>query len=256
MIAEIVEALKLPEKARVEQRVPKKTLTDHGAATAADKRSIQDGIEELVWVAALKPANIGVPDFRDDTREYLEIAVLTLALRPEAKAARLFELVHRAIPYPVFLVSSCENVTTISLAHKRFSEGQRDKYVLEETATVELSRAAEATPRDRLLESLAIASVAAANLFELYQGWFHRLAAFQAAAITGSFALPATPECAISVKENLASHAKLTREIQALRSQAAKEKQLARRVEMNVTIKRLESELANLATSLEGQGAL
>jgi hypothetical protein len=250
VIAEIVEALKLPEKAKVEQRVPKKTLTEHGAATGADKRSIQDGIEEVIWVAALKPANIGVPDFRDEMREYLEIAVLTIALRPEAKAARLLELVHRSIPYPVFLVSSFQDVTTISLAHKRFSEGQRDKYVLEETGAADLGSDAATNSCSRLLESLAIANVSAANLFELYQGWFYRLSAFQAAAITGSFALPATSECAISVKENLASYAKLTREIQALRSQAAKEKQLARRVEINLSIKRLEGALQELNKSL------
>ena len=50
----------LPD-ARVDQRVPKKLLLEHGAPTAADKRQINDGIEELLWVAALKPTTIGVP---------------------------------------------------------------------------------------------------------------------------------------------------------------------------------------------------
>ena len=86
--------------------MPKKLLVEQGAPTAADKRQIQDGIEEMIWVAALKPTNIGVPAFRDDVREYLEIAVLTVALRPAAKPTRLIELIHRAIPYPLVLVTS------------------------------------------------------------------------------------------------------------------------------------------------------
>ena len=83
--APVIDALGIPPNALVEQRVPKKLLLEHGAPTAADKRQIQDGIEEIVWVAALKPTNIGVPAFEDAVRQYLEIAVLTVELRPAAK---------------------------------------------------------------------------------------------------------------------------------------------------------------------------
>jgi hypothetical protein len=61
----------------VNQRVPKKLLLENGAPTAADKRLINEGIEELLWLAALKPTTIGVPEYRDEVREYLEIASCT-----------------------------------------------------------------------------------------------------------------------------------------------------------------------------------
>jgi hypothetical protein len=98
---QLIAALNLPPDTRVDQRIPKKLLLEQGAPTAADKRLIQDGIEEMNWLSALKPATIGVPEFRDDVREYLEIAVLTVSFRAAAKTARLVELIHRAIPYPV-----------------------------------------------------------------------------------------------------------------------------------------------------------
>src|ERR1700722_11889646 len=103
--APLIIALAVPSDAVVEQRVPKKLLLEQGAPTAADKRQIQDGIEEITWVAALKPTNIGVPAYRDTVREYLEVAVLTVALRSTAKPPRLIELIHRAIPYPLVLVT-------------------------------------------------------------------------------------------------------------------------------------------------------
>ena len=81
---DVVAALALPQDTRVNRRVPKKLLNENGAPTPTDKNHINDGIEDLVWVAALKASNVGVPPFRDETREYLEIAVLTLALRPGA----------------------------------------------------------------------------------------------------------------------------------------------------------------------------
>jgi hypothetical protein len=73
--APVIEALALPTHARVDQRVPKKLLLEQGAPTAVDKRQIQEGIDELFWIAALKPNLIGAPAFRDEVREYLEIAV-------------------------------------------------------------------------------------------------------------------------------------------------------------------------------------
>ena len=92
--AALINALALPPDARVDQRVPKKLLLEQGAPTAADKRQLQDGIEEMSWVAALKPNNIGVPVFRDDVREYLEIAVLTA----DAPRRRQADPPHRTDP--------------------------------------------------------------------------------------------------------------------------------------------------------------
>ena len=54
-IAAIVAALDLPPRARVDTRVPKKMLVEQGAPTTADKRAIQDGVDEIHWLAALKP---------------------------------------------------------------------------------------------------------------------------------------------------------------------------------------------------------
>ena len=125
--APVINALAIPPQARVDQRVPKKLLLEQGAPTAADKRQIQDGIEEMTWVAALKPTNIAVPAFRDEAREYLEIAVLTATLRSAAKPTRLIELIHRAIPYPLVLVAAHGDTVSLSLAHKRWSQGETGK---------------------------------------------------------------------------------------------------------------------------------
>ena len=133
--ADVIAAINLPPESRVDQRVPKKLLVENGAPTAADKRQINEGIEELMWVAALKPTTIGVPEYRDAVREYLEIAVLLLTLRSAAKAGRLAELIHRAIPYPVVLVTLQSETVTLSFAHKRWSQGETGKMVLDDAVT-------------------------------------------------------------------------------------------------------------------------
>jgi hypothetical protein len=129
--AALVAALDLPAGARVDQRVPKRLLVEHGAPTAADRRRMNEGIDDVQWLAALKPSTVGVPAFRDSTREYLEIAVLSVTLRAAARWDRLAELVHRAVPYPLILVAALGDGLELSLAHKRSSQAVTDAIVLD-----------------------------------------------------------------------------------------------------------------------------
>ena len=239
--APVINALALPPDARVHKRVPKKLLTEQGAPTAADKRQIQDGIEELLWVAALKPTNIAVPAFRDEVREYLEIAVLSATLHAGAKPTRLIELIHRAIPYPLVLVAAHGDTVTLSLAHKRWSQGETGKVVIEDVHRTAPFRPDAPTA---FLASLAVSSLPNRDLFALYQGWLDRVAALEAAQITGTFAPPDSPDRASALRKGLDTYARLQRDLAVLRAQAEKEKQLNRRVELNLEIKRLEAKLA------------
>jgi len=251
IFAPVIDALALPPDARVDQRVPKKLLLDQGIPTAADKRQIQDGIEEIHWIAALKPTNIGVPEYRDEVREYLEIAVLTVSFRQAAKPARLIELIHRAIPYPVVLLSGQSETVSLSLAHKRWSQGEAGKVVIENVCrTSSLNMETLEAQEAQFLSSLALSILPAADLFVLYQAWIDRLAGLEVASITGSFTPPTSAEHSTTLRDGLANHARLQYELTTLRNQAAKEKQLNRRVELNITIKRLEVELAELKTTL------
>ena len=241
----VIEALGLPTDARVDQRVTKKLLTEHGAPTAADKRQIQDGIEELLWVAALKPINIAVAAFRDDVREYLEIAVLTATLRAGAKPTRLIELIHRAIPYPVVLWTAQGGTVNLSLAHKRWSQGEAGEVVIEDVRRTTLFHPNSLTAEESLfLGSLAVSGLPNRDLFALYQGWLDRVTALDTAQITGTFSLPDSDGRAQALRESLDVRARLQRELAALRAQAEKEKQLNRRVELNLEIKRLEAKVA------------
>src|SRR3546814_20618562 len=74
-------------------------------------------------------ATIGVPAFADEERDYLEIAVIGCAFRAGAKGTRLIELIHRAIPYPVFLITSDEGGLTLSAAHKRKAQNEAGRVV-------------------------------------------------------------------------------------------------------------------------------
>lgn len=243
--AAIIAALELPAQALVEQRVPKKLLVENGAPTAADRRAINDGIEALWWVAALKPTTVGVPDYRDEAREYLEIAVLRLELRDRAKSGRLVELIHRAIPYPLLLIAEEGGGTSLSLAHKRWSQGEADKTVLDgELIAVDWDDSlGDALQRD-FCQHLALGRQPRSSLYALYQGWMDTALALAAGQVTGVFTLPASPVQAAARRHALDEYARLAVEIARLRAVAAKTKQMARQVELNLEIRRLQTALS------------
>jgi len=236
----LLEALALPASCLVDQRVPKKLLLENGAPTTADKRLISDGIEELIWLAALKPTTIGVPAYCDDVREYLEISVLRLTLRVATRAARL-ELVHRAIPYPLLLLTE-QDEPGLSAAHKRWSQGESGKTVLDGEVIVagwNIERDSQRWPAFR--DALALGRQPRTTLHALYQGWIDTMLALQAARMTGAFAVAADATHAALRRDGLQECARLEAEINRLRATAAKEKQMSRRVELNLELKRVEA---------------
>ncbi len=245
----VIAALCLPVAARVDQRVPKKLLVENGAPTAVDKRQINDGIEELFWLAALKPATMGVPAYRDEIREYLEIAVLSLTLRPGAKAPRLTELIHRAIPYPIFLIQSQPSRLTLSLAHLRWSQGQSGQTVLD-GSLITVAVDAETPATNAFLASLNVASQPRQQLHAFYQGWVEQFEAYAAARLTGRFAPAADAAAAERRRSALAEYERLNREIATLRARAVKESQINRRVELNLQVKQLEFRLAEVSSHI------
>lgn len=247
-VADVVAALALPSAAMVNQRVAKQMLADNAAATAADKRIILDCIDEIQWLAALKPSNIGVPEFRDDTRTYLELAVLSLSVRGSAKTARLVELVHRAIPYPVLLIVHAEDSLALSLAHIRQAHNEADKTVLDGESVL------ATIPADGIgqsfLQVMALTYQPRSNLFELYQGWIDTVMALKAAQVTGKFIPSASREHAAARHLALQQCRELDVRIANLRSAARKEKQLPRQIAMNLEIQTLTAQRAQSTLSL------
>jgi hypothetical protein len=242
--ADLLAALELPAGTRVDQRVPKKLLLENGAPTAADKRAINDGIEEIRWLAAIKPAIAGVPVYRDAVREYLEIAVVQAHWREGAKVARLTELIHRAIPYPVALVAEQDGAASISLANKRWAHNEAGKTVLDDD--VESTRLADTEPNvvEAFLRALPLAQQPRGSMWTLYGGWESCLAALQAAKLTGRFVLLDTDERKAARRAALRRVLELRERIAQLRRTAVAASQLARQVELNIQIQKLQTQLA------------
>ncbi len=250
----ILAALALPAGALLALRVPKKLLAEQGAPTSADKRAIQDGIDELHWLATLKPNTIAVPVATEPGQDFAEIAVVAAQLRPTARVARLTELIHRAIPYPVLLLTQGgqnDMKSVLSVAPKRPALNEGGELVLERIVTTPPFDSLLPTSIEQsFLNSLTLALLPARNLSALYAGWLARIEALQAALLSGRYTVPNDPATIDQRRAALGAHAHLAQEITGLRARAKRERQLNRLVELNMQIQRLESQLTSQIKTL------
>lgn len=251
---DLIQALGLPDTTLLNQRIPKKMLAEQAAATPADRRQIQDGVDDITWVAALKPHLIGVPAYEDAQRTYLELAIVALKLKAGHKPGRMVELLHRAIPYPLLLLTSSDQGLALSLSHLRHSQMEADKTVLDgELLSVNVSDTEPSAPViNAFTAALALSRQPQASLHALYQGWFDTVDALAIAQHTGCFQPSLTRELAAQRHAALQQCRELEAQLQRLRVQAQKERQLARQVALNQELRAGQAQLQALKQQLQG----
>jgi hypothetical protein len=245
--ADLLTALALPNTCRVDRRLAKTMLADHGATRANDRKALLDGVESAHWLASLKPTTVAIPEHRSESRHYVESVVLHVALRPEAKAQRLVHLLHAALPHPALLLTSGAG-TSLSLCHKRLAQNRLTQAGA--TARVVDGPLAEVRwPTEQTTEPYAAEFAAAlglgprhpqelppTDLAALYQRWIEAVQALQAARRTARFALAATAEQAERRRMALAECDRLEAEMARIRAAAGRERQMVRLAALNHTL--------------------
>ena len=99
-------------------------------------------------------------------------------------------------------------------------------------------------PERAFLGSLALKSQPSRDLSAVYNGWLARIEALAAARLSGAYAASDDGQTIERRRAALEAYGALARDIAGLRAKAAREKQLNRRVDLNIEIQRLEQALA------------
>ena len=179
-------------------------------------------------------------EYRDAAREYLEIAVLKLTFRSNARPGRLTELVHRAVPYPVLLIAWQGDIPAISLAHKRWSKDEAGKTVVEgDIVSARLGDGGINKLTTTFYDALAMNQQPTSTLYALYQGWIDTVQALRASRVTGNFLMPTSDLEAKDRAAALGEYARLESRIAKLSALARTEKQISRQVDINLELNRL-----------------
>ena len=251
MTMRLFQRLGFPEASHLGKRVFKKLFVENGMLTATDRKSLQNDVDGVTWQYTLKPSTIPIKAYADAEREYLEVAVLEVAMRTRKSCARLAEVVHRAIPYPLLIIFSFEHECCLSLAPKRFSQAEREGIVAEEFFTTDWIDLESPTAIDRaFLDSLTVGGLPHTHFLAFYSAWVDRFIAYDCALLSGAFQVASKTVDPTQRRERLAACHALELEIAEFRAALKKETQFNRQVELNTKIKNTETRLRTLAATL------
>lgn len=256
-----------PESAYLHKRIAKKMFLDNASLVTSDKKLFQENVKNVYWEYTLKPSTCQILPYRDNEREYLEVAILQAEMNSQKGHRRIAEIIHRIIPYPLMIGFFFDHETheghekedrenlrdfsafnrfALSIAPKRFSQAEHGAFVAERFYTTGWMSSESLNDR----EAAFVASLAWSNMLmqtygTLYNAWTDRFTGYECSILSGTF----TIERAGNRLERLTRCREIESRISDLRGQL-KKAAFNRQVELNTQIKKFEQELKQLAGSL------
>ncbi|EGG93029.1 hypothetical protein IMCC1989_1850 [gamma proteobacterium IMCC1989] len=262
---DFLDLLAVPKACEINKPIFKKMFLDASDGKkaifdVADKKALKGDIDKIRWLYTLKPNTINIAPYKDQEREYPEIAILHIELAQSERLKRIAHFINRAIPYPLVMLFTCEASSAqnlaLVLADKRINQADKEKWVIENSIhTRWITLTSVSSAEYEFFESLKISKLPFTNFFALYQALIERVVAVKCAEHSGIFSI----EKAAASSQKTSSTARLDklRELErlgALRSEISnklkKEKQMGKQVELNTQIKQINDEIANIQGSL------
>lgn len=129
---QLCDLLQIPNKARLLQKMSKKTFYDYAELNRKEKKAFIDEIENVHILAQLRPPYPPVPPVQNDMYNISDILVLMVRLKQRGRETAVAEIIHEAIPYPLFIIMEYQGETCFSTALKRLNQNDPTAVVLEE----------------------------------------------------------------------------------------------------------------------------
>jgi hypothetical protein len=279
----IFSTLNFPKEAYLHKRIAKKMFLENASLGASDKKLFRENVKSVYWEYTLKPSTCPVLPYRDKEREYLEVAILQVKMKSQKGHKRIAEIIHRIIPYPLFLVfqkSELREVETgelrmgnekdnsqlttlnsqfaLSIAPKRFSQVEPGAFVAERfytTCWMNIEMENEelkienlnklSTLNSQFITSLAWSNMPLQTYGTLYNAWMDRFTGYECSMLSGNFTIGKAGDRL----DRLTRCREIESRISELRGQL-KKAAFNSQVELNIQIKKFEQELKQLAGEL------
>ncbi len=261
--------LDMPKACELNKPVFKKLFLDASdgkrpVLDTTDKKCLADDVNKVRWLYTLKPSTINIAPYRDQAREYPEVAVLQVALSSAnrvGRVARIANFINRSIPYPLVLIftvdAEAKTSVAISLADKRINQADKEKWVLEDsihTGWIELSDSNlgdQESSQAEFLASLKISELPFKDFWAFYQALMARVIAINCAVHSGTFLLESEQkETDNNRLDKLHELEKLDIQRSKIANKLKQEKQMGKQVELNTKVKKINDRIAEIKASL------
>ena len=250
MIQTFYDHMAIPEQCLLNKPLFKKLFHEHADLDITDKKALKDDVDKIRWIYTLKPATVHIAAYRDDAREYDEVAIIQIDLSSAHRAQRIASFMNKAIPYPIVLIFNLADTIAVSVSDKRINQSDKSKWVVEDAWMTEWINPEDPNEaQQKWMQDMAMQRLSFVNFYAFYTDIKNRVIALNTAQKSGSYALTSGDETLNRAKA-LRELEQLEQEKTKLQNMLTKEKQMGRQVEMTTGIKKIADQIAGLKERL------
>ncbi len=250
MIQGFLDGLGIPEKCFLNKTLFKRLFLESGMLDITDKKALKDDINKIRWLYTLKPSTINIEPFKDDEREYGEVAILQIDLASAIRVKRIAAFVNKAIPYPLIIIFTHGDMIALNIADKRISQTDKVKWVVEDGwITSWLNPSAPDKSEQQFLSGLAIKNLSFLNFYAFYADVKNCVIALNSAQRSGEYTITTKAQTNVRLK-SLRRLDELEKKMVELRVLLKQEPQFNLKLKLNVAVKECQDAIAQLVKKL------
>jgi len=248
---DFINKLNIPEGCELHQNVYKSLFYDKSDMKYADKQVFTKDIENISWLYTLKEDTIAISAYRDEEKDYSEIAIIEVDLRKENRIERIADIMQRTIPYPLMTIFKYEKNILINLAHKRINKADHEKATYNQLIQTDWIDLEKINKQEKtLIDNLDFQDLSYFNFYQFYSDLVERIIAYKISKYTGQFKLNYNK----NIEDYLIILSKIEEnedEIKSLKRKIKKENQFNKKMDLNIKIKKLKNKNNKLIETLE-----
>ena len=227
---QLLNNIQLPKSTHVLRTFPYNKLEPQ--LMAAQKKMISENVlpRSIRLLAIISPNNTNIPKYEDDTVRFEEIHFYYIQVQNLKKAVDVYKIFAQIMPYPlVILFSDGVNTCWVLATHIK----QKQTHLLSMNQIYECD---ETVPFDEVKEHLSFLEMNNFNLKTIYDSWIQQLLQTELKYKYGI-------DCHITLENNILQRLKaLDGQIEQLVLQAKREKQMNKRIALQVKANKLKSD--------------
>ncbi len=186
----ILELFGFPNKVRLSTKVTKKVVLENNQLTTSEKKLIKEEINDIIWLAVIKPSTYNVPIYLDENYIFDEITFIVVKISNKNKAKKISELFQKIIPYQLIVIVNYEDEILLNVADKRINKNDKERRTVEKLLFTDWFKYEEIADNENInsfFTSLNITNLPHRNLKAFYTGIINRVNCYEISKRTNKF---------------------------------------------------------------------
>jgi hypothetical protein len=245
--------LKIPERSLSQIKITKSFFLKHFELSSAEKNVLNNEIQNMEWLANIKPATSNISAVVNGNYSFDEVQVMICTLKElglNKYAEKCIQIFQKYIPYQILLIVEDEESYLINSCDKRINQNDVSKRTIEKhMSTPILSKLYKDELIERFFKELEFSILDKTNLETTYKSYIRAIVNYQTSLVAGRIVPSRKTRTEEDIKLLEAIEQK-EKEISKLTNQIKKESQFNSRLNLNVDIQKHRKEIESIKNKL------